>query len=95
MGLLLGFDRKTAVKFSFFLSVPIIASAALFEFSKLIQSGADIDISNFIITVFLLEAHLDLALKPGLFFHFLPGKPCEREGAEVILVSISGRLVPP
>ncbi len=69
MGLLLGFDRKTAVKFSFFLSVPIIASAALFEFSKLIQSGADIDISNFIITVFLSAISSFIAI--FLFLKFL------------------------
>ncbi|HBH10371.1 MAG TPA: hypothetical protein DDX15_02510 [Gammaproteobacteria bacterium] len=52
-GLMLGLDRNTAVKFSFFISVPIILAAALYEASNLIQVGNDIDIFNFIITVIL------------------------------------------
>ena len=53
MGLFLGLDRETAAKFSFFLSVPIISAAALFEFLNLIQSDASIDVLNFTVTVFL------------------------------------------
>ena len=52
-GLMLGLDRNTAVKFSFFISVPIILAAALYEASNLIQVGNDIDIFNFIVTVIL------------------------------------------
>ena len=51
VGLFLGLDRKTAVKFSFFMSVPIILAASLYEISNLLQSGEYINIFNFIITV--------------------------------------------
>jgi len=52
-GLFLGLDRNTAVKFSFFMSVPIILAAALYEVSNLMQSGGSVDIPDFIITVLL------------------------------------------
>ncbi len=51
-GLLLGFNRYTAVKFSFFMSVPIISLAALYEASNLIQYDNDVVLKNFMITVF-------------------------------------------
>ena len=51
-GLLLGFNRHTAVKFSFFMSVPIISLAALYEASNLIQYDNDVVLKNFMITVF-------------------------------------------
>ena len=50
-GLFIGLDRKTAVKFSFFMSAPIILAASLYEISNLFQSGDDINIFNFITTV--------------------------------------------
>lgn len=38
-GLFLGLDRKTATKFSFLLSTPIIAGAALFKFKDMVKEG--------------------------------------------------------
>jgi len=51
-GLLLGLDRQTAIKFSFFMSVPIISMAALYEAWNLIQDGELIIIKDFLITIF-------------------------------------------
>ena len=52
-GLLLGLDRNSAVKFSFFMSVPIIIAAASYEAINLVQLGNNIDLFNFIVTIFL------------------------------------------
>jgi undecaprenyl-diphosphatase len=61
-GLLLGLDRNTAVKFSFFMSVPIIIAGASYEAINLVQLGNNIDLFNFIITIFLSAVSSLLAI---------------------------------
>jgi undecaprenyl-diphosphatase len=61
-GLLLGLDRNSAVKFSFFLSVPIIMAAASYEAINLVQLGNNIDLFNFIVTIFLSAVSSLLAI---------------------------------
>jgi undecaprenyl-diphosphatase len=61
-GLLLGLDRNSAVKFSFFLSVPIIIAAASYEVINLVQLGNNIDLFNFIVTIFLSAVSSLLAI---------------------------------
>ena len=61
-GLLLGLDRNSSVKFSFFLSVPIIIAAASYEAINLVQLGNNIDLFNFIVTIFLSAVSSLLAI---------------------------------
>ena len=48
-GLFLGMSREAATRFSFLLSIPIIAAAGLLSSLELIQSGQSIDLTPFVI----------------------------------------------
>ena len=50
-GLLLGFTREAAARFSFLLSIPVIALAALYESWHLFQSGVEIDFSGLLLVM--------------------------------------------
>ncbi len=52
-GLLLGLDRKSAARFSFLMSVPIILAAGGYESIKLIRMDTIVDMHDFFITAFL------------------------------------------
>ena len=51
--LLLGFDRQSAAKFSFLLSVPLIGAAGIYKCVELIKIGGIVDWSNILIGIVL------------------------------------------
>jgi undecaprenyl-diphosphatase len=63
-GLMLGLNRKTAARFSFLLSIPVIFLAGCYETLGLIRTGAAADVISFA-TVFIfswLAAWLTISL---------------------------------
>ena len=50
-GLLLGFTREAAARFSFLLSIPVITLAALYESWNLYQSGLSVDIGGLVLVM--------------------------------------------
>ena len=54
-GLLLGFTRQAAARFSFLLSIPVIALAALYESWHLFQSNVTVDFAG-LVTVLVFSA---------------------------------------
>ncbi len=63
-GLMLGLNRKTAARFSFLLSIPVIFLAGSYETLRLIKSGVEADVISFA-TVFIfswLAAWLTISL---------------------------------
>ncbi len=68
-GLLLGLNRKTATEFSFFLAIPTIAAASLFDLYK---NSAELTFSNIeIIFVGLISAFLSAILVIKWFVAFI------------------------
>ena len=63
-GLLLGMDRQGAARFSFLLSIPIIASAGLLKLFDLVAAGDPVDWTSLLIgaVVSALTAYLCIAL---------------------------------
>lgn len=51
--LMLGFDRQSAARFSFFLAIPVIFYAATYESLNLFKSGSGIDVLSFALTAVL------------------------------------------
>lgn len=68
-GLMLGLDRKTAARFSFLLSIPVIIFAGSYETLLLIRSGGTTDVISFAI-VFIFS-WLAAWLTISLFLRFI------------------------
>jgi len=68
-GLILGLDRKTAVRFSFLLSIPVIFLAGSYETLSLIREGESADVMSFA-TIFILS-WLTAWLTISLFLKFV------------------------
>lgn len=68
-GLMLGLNRKTAVRFSFLLSIPVIFLAGSYETLSLIRDGESADVMSFA-TVFILS-WLTAWLTISLFLKFV------------------------
>ncbi len=68
-GLLLGFDRKVAAEFSFFLAIPTIAAASIFD---LLQNYSELNVTNIeIILVGLLTSFFSSILVIKWFIKFV------------------------
>ena len=62
-GLMLGFTRHTAARFSFFLAIPVILLAGGFQAFHYFQDGVETDPVAFLIVVFVSGASAWLAIK--------------------------------
>lgn len=83
--LMLGFSRKTAARFSFFLSIPLIMAAGSFKCMELIQAGGETDwfsislgavlsaISAYICIHFFLKLINQIGMWPFVVYRLLLG----------------------
>lgn len=62
-GLMLGLDRQTTARFSFYLAIPTIILAGGYEFYRLLENGADTDPTGFVIVILFSGISAWLAIK--------------------------------
>jgi len=68
-GLMLGLNRKTAARFSFLLSIPVIFIAGCYEALLLVRGGESADITSF--TIVFISSWLTAWLTISLFLRFI------------------------
>ena len=62
-GLLLGFNREVAARFSFYLSIPTIMLAGGYEIFRFIVDGAEVDVPGFVLVIVVSAVSALFAIK--------------------------------